>query len=201
MPSAFLLESETIVAQKNDLFVDQSKLTDDEFLVYEALQKQASLKVQDIMKILNRKNVFPLIQKLMDKNILTIQEEINEVYKPKLIRYIRLHAQYDNNEGLALLLEKLKNAEKQKNIVLQYFQLSASEKKPISVKQLIEKADSTSTIIRTLIDKEIFEEYFIQVDRIDIDHKTSDNFLQLSSAQEIAFQQINKSFDTQNVCL
>ena len=201
MPSAFLLESETIIAQKNDLFVDQSKLTDDEFLVYEALQQQASLKVQDIMKILNRKNVFPLIQKLMDKNILTIQEEINEVYKPKLIRYIRLHSQYDNNEGLALLLDKLKNAEKQKNIVLQYFQLSASEKKPISVKQLIEKADSTSAIIRTLIDKEIFEEYFIQVDRIDIDHKTSDNFLQLSSAQEIAFQQINKSFDTQNVCL
>ena len=201
MPSAFLLESETIIAQKNDLFVDQSKLTDDEFLVYEALQQQASLKVQDIMKILNRKNVFPLIQKLMDKNILTIQEEINEVYKPKLIRYIRLHSQYDNNEGLALLLDKLKNAEKQKNIVLQYFQLSASEKKPISVKQLIEKADSTSAIIRTLIDKEIFEEYFIQVDRIDIDHKTSDNFLQLSSAQEMAYQQINKSFDTQNVCL
>ncbi len=201
MPSALLLESETIVSQKNDLFVDQSKLTDDEFLVYEALQQQSSLKVQDIMKILNRKNILPIIHKLMDKNILIIQEEINEVYKPKLVRYIRLHSQYDNNEGLSLLLETLKKAEKQKEIVLHYFQLSALEKKPISVKQLVEKANSTSTIIKTLIDKKIFEEYYIQVDRIDINHKTSDDLLRLSSVQEMAHQQINKSFATQNVCL
>lgn len=201
MPSALLLESETIVSQKNDLFVDQSKLTDDEFLVYEALQKQSSLKIQDIMKILNRKNVLTIIQKLMDKNILTIQEEVNEVYKPKLVRYIRLHLQYDNNEGLALLLENLKKAEKQKEIVLNYFQLSASEKKPISVKQLTEKSNSTSAIIKTLIDKEIFEEYYIQVDRIDIDYKTSDDLLELSSVQKTAFEQIIKSFENKNVCL
>ncbi len=201
LPSALLLESETIVSQKNDLFVDQSKLTDDEFLVYEALQKQSLLKIQDIMKILNRKNVLSIIQKLLDKNILTIQEEINEVYKPKLVRYIKLHSQYDSDEGLQLLLEKLKNAEKQKEIVLQYFQLSASEKKPISVKQLIEKANATSAVIKALIDKEIFEEYHLQVDRIDVNHKISDNLLELSAVQETAFQQINKSFTTQNVCL
>ena len=201
LPSALLLESETIVSQKNDLFVDQSKLTDDEFLVYEALQKQSLLKIQDIMKILNRKNVLSIIQKLLDKNILTIQEEINEVYKPKLVRYIKLHSQYDSDEGLQLLLEKLKNAEKQKEIVLQYFQFSASEKKPISVKQLIEKANATSAVIKALIDKEIFEEYHLQVDRIDVNHKISDNLLELSAVQETAFQQINKSFTTQNVCL
>jgi primosomal protein N' (replication factor Y) (superfamily II helicase) len=201
LPSTLLLESETIVSQKNDLFVDQSKLTDDEFLVYQALQLQSSLKVQDIMKILNRKSVFPLIQKLMDKNILIIQEEINEIYKPKLIRYIRLNIQYQNDEGLQHLIEKLKNADKQKQIVLQYFQLSASEKKPISVKLLIEKSNSTSTIIKTLIDKEILEEYFIQVDRIDVDYKTSDNLLVLSAVQENAHQQIKKSFLNNNVCL
>ena len=201
LPSALLLESETIVSQKNDLFVDQNKLTDDEFLVYEALQKQSSLKIQDIMKILNRKSILPVIQKLLDKNILTIQEEISEVYKPKLVRYIRLHPQYDSNEGLSLLLDILKNAEKQKAIVLNYFQLSALEKKPISVKQLIAKAESTSAIIKALIDKEIFEEYYIQVDRIDINHKISSDILQLSEAQENAFRQINESFNTQNVCL
>ena len=201
LPSALLLESETIISKKNDLFVDQSKLTDDEFLVYEALQVQSSLKVQDIMKIMNRKNILPIINKLLNKNILTLQEEISEVYKPKLVRYVRLHSQYDSNEGLGLLLENLKKSEKKKEIVLQYFQLSASEKKPISVKQLIEKSNSTSTQIKSLIDKEIFEEYFIQVDRIDVNHKTSDDLLELSSVQEIAHQQIIKSFETYNVTL
>ena len=86
MPSALLLESETIISQKQDGFVDENILSDDEFLVYQALQQQSSLKVQDIMSILNKKNIFPVIQKLMDKNILVLQEEMLETYTPKLIR-------------------------------------------------------------------------------------------------------------------
>ena len=201
LPSALILESETIISQKNDLFVDTKMLTDSEFLVYQALQVQNSLKIQEIMKILNRKTVLPVILKLMDKNILTIHEEINEVYKPKLIRYIKLHSQYNNNDGLAELIETLKKSEKQKSIVLQYFQLSATEKKPISVKNLIEKSNCTSTQIKILIDKEIFEEYFIQVDRVDNSQKNSPKELILSNAQQVAFEQIKESFIIKNVCL
>jgi primosomal protein N' (replication factor Y) (superfamily II helicase) len=147
MPSGLLLESETIISQKNDRFVDESLLTDDEFLIYQALQQQSSLKVQDVINILNKKNIFPVIQKLMDKNILVLQDEMLEKYTPKLIRYVKLHSKYETNEGLSELLEILKNANKQKEIVLSYFQLSASEKKPITVKKLIESAKSTSTIV------------------------------------------------------
>jgi len=201
MPSALLLESETIISQKNDGFVDESLLTDDEFLIYEALQQQSSLKVQDIMSILNKKNIFPVIQKLIDKNILVLQEEMLETYTPKLIRYVKLHSKYETNEGLSELLEVLKNANKQKEIVLSYFQLSASEKKPITVKKLIEVANSTSTIVKTLIDKEIFEEYYIQVDRVNFIGKTKDEQLQLSEVQQIAFEEIKENFTQKEVCL
>jgi primosomal protein N' (replication factor Y) (superfamily II helicase) len=201
MPSALLLESETIISQKQDGFVDESLLTDDEFLIYQALQQQSSLKVQDIMSILNKKNIFPVIQKLMDKNILILQEEMQETYTPKLIRYVKLHSKYETNEGLSELLEILKNANKQKEIVLSYFQLSASEKKPITVKKLIESAKSTSTIIKTLIDKEIFEEYYIQVDRVNFSGKTKEEQLQLSEAQQKSFEEIKESFTQKEVCL
>ncbi|WP_396169894.1 primosomal protein N', partial [Flavobacterium sp.] len=211
MPSALLLESETIIAKRNDGFVDEIQLSDDEFLIYEALQTQASLKVQDIMNILNKKNVFPVIQKLIDKNILVLQEEMLESYTPKLVRYVRLHAKYETNEGLGALLEVLKNANKQKEIVLNYFQLSASEKargeaersgaKPITVKKLIEASNSTSTIIKALIDKEIFEEYYVQVDRVNFSGKTTEEQLQLSEAQQKAFEEVNHSFTEKDVCL
>jgi primosomal protein N' (replication factor Y) len=201
MPSALLLESETIISQKQDGFVDQSLLSDDEFLIYEALQQQSSLKVQDIMNILNKKNIFPVIQKLVDKNILVLQEEVQETYAPKLVRYVKLHSKYESNEGLSELLEVLKNANKQKEIVLSYFQLSASEKKPITVKKLIEVANSTSAIVKTLIDKEIFEEYFIQVDRVNFLGKIREEQLQLSEAQHIAFEEIKQSFTQKEVCL
>jgi primosomal protein N' (replication factor Y) len=201
MPSALLLESETIISQKQEAFVDESLLTDDEFLIYQALQQQSSLKVQDIMNILNKKNIFPIIQKLIDKNFLVLQEEMLETYTPKLIRYVKLHSKYETNEGLGELLEVLKNANKQKEIVLSYFQLSASEKKPITVKKLIETAKSTSTIVKTLIDKEIFEEYYIQVDRVNFSGKTREEQLLLSEAQQNAFEEIKHSFTQKEVCL
>ncbi|MES2574992.1 MAG: primosomal protein N' [Bacteroidota bacterium] len=201
MPSGLLLESETIISQKQDSFVDESLLSDEEFLVYEALQQQSSLKVQDIMNILNKKNIFPVIQKLVDKNILVLQEEVQESYTPKLVRYVKLHSKYDSNVGLNELLETLKSANKQKEIVLSYFQLSASEKKPITVKKLIEAANSTLTIIKTLIEKEIFEEYHLQVDRINFSGKTKEERLKLSKAQQIAFEKIKESFAKKEVCL
>jgi len=201
MPSALLLESETIITRKNDSFIDQNLLSDDEYLVYEALQQQSSLKIEDIISILNKKNIIPVIQKLIDKNILVLQEEIQEAYKPKLVRYVRLHSKYDTDQGLKELLEVLKNANKQKEIVLNYFQLSASEKKPIAVKKLIEIAQSTSAIVKTLVDKEILEEYFLQEDRINFKGKAREDELQLSSAQQQAFESIKENFQQKSVCL
>jgi primosomal protein N' (replication factor Y) len=56
-----------------------------------------------------------------------------------------LHSKYDSNEGLGELLETLKNANKQKEVVLTYFQLNASDKKPI-VKKLVDTSNSNSAI-------------------------------------------------------
>jgi primosomal protein N' (replication factor Y) len=201
MPRALLLESETVISQKTAFFVDESELSDDEFLIFQALQQQSSLKVRDIISILNKKNIFPVIQKLIDKNILVLQEEMLENYKPKLVRYIRLHPRYESNEGLGVLLDFLKSANKQKEIVLRYFQLNASDKKPLSVKKLIDAANSTPAIVKTLIDKEIFEDYYIQEDRVNYTGKTKEEELQLSKAQHNAFDEIKERFTHKEVCL
>ena len=202
LPSALLLENETIITQRTGGFIDESLLSDDEFLIYQALQQQSSLKIQDIIGILNKKNVFPIIQKLIDKNVLVLQDEMQESYKPKLVRYIRLHSKYESSQGLNELLEILKNANKQKEIVLTYFQLSASEKKKlISVKKLVEASNVTSAVVKALIDKEIFEDYFLQQDRINFTGESNSNQLQLSLAQQKAFEEINTSFSEKEVCL
>ena len=200
-PSGLLLESETIISHKTDISVNQNELSDEEFLIYEALQQQSSLKVQDIISILNKKNIFPILQKMMTKDIIVLEEEIKENYKPKLIRYVKLHSKYESDQGLGELLEVLKNASKQKEIVLAYFQISASEKKPITVKRLVEVSNSSSTIVKALIEKEIFEEYFLQHDRVSFQGKASEKQLQLSEAQEIAFTRIKENFIEKEVCL
>lgn len=200
-PSGLLLESETIISHKADILVNQTELSDEEFLIYEALQQQSSLKIQDIISILNKKNIFPVLQKMISKGIIVLEEEVKENYKPKLVRYVKLHSKYESDEGLGELLNVLKSANKQKEVVLAYFQISASEKKPITVKKLVEVSNSTSTVIKTLIEKEIFEEYYLQHDRVSFTGKVSEKQLQLSDAQELAFSQIKENFANKEVCL
>ncbi|MGL2986275.1 replication restart helicase PriA [Flavobacterium sp. RSSA_27] len=201
MPNALLLESETVVTAQLSTFVNEIELSDQEYLVYQALQQQSSLKIEDIIAILNKKNVFPIIHKMIDKNILVLQEEISESYKPKLVRYIRLHPQYNSQEGLTLLLELLKNATKQKEIVLHYFQLNAIEKKPISVKKLVESAKVTAATVKALVDKEVFEEYYVQQDRVTYSGDVASKELQLSASQQAAFDALQNQFSQKNVCL
>lgn len=200
-PTGLLLESETIISHKPDTVVNDSELSDDEFLIYEALQHQSSLKVGEIASILNKKNILPILQKLMAKDIIVLEEEIKESYKPKLVRYVKLHSKYETDEGLGELLEALKNAHKQKEIVLAYFQLSASEKKPITVKKIVEASQSSSAAVKALVEKEILEEYFLQQDRVNFEGQASEKKLQLSEAQEKAFTEIKESFLEKEVCL
>jgi len=107
LPSAFLLESETIILKNDTVIIDESTLKDDEFLVYEALQYQSLLRIQEVMSIVSKKNVLPVIKRLLEKNVITVQEEIYEQYKPKIVRYIKLHKDYVQEERLKVVLLRL----------------------------------------------------------------------------------------------
>lgn len=200
LPSGYILESETIISAKENSEIDSDELKDDEYLILEALKSQSSITVQDVIKILGKKTVFPIINRLLAKGALVLQEEISEQYKPKLVRYIRLQEEFLQQERLAELLEMLSKAKKQRELVLHYFQLQAREKAPISVKKLIETSGSSAAIVKSLVDKTIFEEYFIAQDRVAFD-KEEDNQFTLSEAQQAAFDSIQENFKTFDVNL
>ncbi|WP_177219141.1 replication restart helicase PriA [Lutibacter maritimus] len=198
LPSAFLLESETVI-QQNIGFTTEELLNDDEFLIYEALQHQTQLTINQIVEILGKKAVFPVIKDLIEKNVINVKEQIYEQYKPKLIKYVRLNAVWNEKEKLSELLETLSRAQKQRDVILTYFQLQTT-KKPIKVVDLQEKANSSAAVIKSLVDKDILEYYFIQTDRINFDGNSKEIKI-LTSHQEEAFLAIKKCFETKQVTL
>ncbi|WP_338410289.1 primosomal protein N' [uncultured Flavobacterium sp.] len=200
LPSAYMLESETTITVKNEIEIDEKSLKDDEFLIFEALKMQSSITINDVVKILGKKTVFPVINRMLQKGALQLQEEISEKYKPKQVRYIKLHDEFANPEKLASLLERLSRAKKQRELVMAYFQLNTHGGVAISVKQLIEFTGSTSAAIKSLIDKEIFEEYYINQDRVFFE-KDTDSHFDLSNAQQKAFNQIESSFVENDITL
>ena len=198
LPSAFLLESETVVYQ-NKAFQNEEILNDDEFLIYEALQHQSQLTVHQIADILQKNKVLPIINELIQKSAIYIKEEIYEQYKPKLVKYVRLNAQYNDESYLEPLLEELSRAKKQREAVLSYFQLMTS-KKPIKVKDLEEQSGASAAVIKALVDKEIFEFYHIQTDRVSYQGETND-LKELNEFQAQALKEIKDSFEEKDVTL
>jgi len=198
LPSAFLLESETVI-YKNEAFSDETTLTDDEFLIFEALQYQTQLTLHQIAEILGKKKVMPIVDELISKKAITIKEQIYEQYKPKLVKYVRLHAKFSSDEELQNLLENLERAKKQKEAVLTYFQLAVN-KKPIKSKELEAKAQVSSAVLKALVDKGIFEFYHLKTDRI---HFVGEENPQktLNEFQEKAYVEIKESFQQNDVTL
>ena len=200
MPNAFLLESETIISLNPSAKFETNALKDDEYLVIEALQQQTSLKVDEINAIIDRKNSFPVLKRLLNHKVIALEQELTEKYKPKLIRCVRLHPNYQHENALQELIEALKNASKQRNIVLSYFNL-ATHTKQIKVADLKIKSNATSTQIKLLIDKEVFEEYHYQTDRIQFQDSEDNASIKLNSYQKTALEDIENLFETQNIVL
>ncbi len=198
LPSAFLLESETVLS-KNIAFDNESLLNDEEFLIFEALHHQSQLTVHQVADILGKKKVLPIINSLLKKAVISVKENIFEQYKPKLVKYVKLHQNYSGDDVLESLLKKLSRAEKQREAILGYFQLS-SDKKPIKAKDLEAFANVSSTILKSLVDREILEFYHLQTDRIQYTGKSND-LKTLNPYQEKALDEIKQSFETFDITL
>lgn len=202
LPSALLLESETIVTLNKDTEVDELSLKDDEFLVYEALTHQSSLKVQDISHILDKKNCLPTLKRLIEKEVITLDEELYEKYKPKQVRYIKLNETYASDESLTTLLDTLNSrATKQRDILMNYFAMSAASKSPIKVSDLVKNSDASSAQIKALIDKNILQDYILNVDRVSFANDDIEASKELNTYQSDTLDNIIESSEKQNVTL
>ncbi|MFT4611954.1 MAG: primosomal protein N' (replication factor Y) [Psychroserpens sp.] len=201
LPSSFILESETIVSKNENQIIKDEDLKDDEFVIYEALHHQSSLKIQDMMSILDKKNVLPVIKRLLEKNAISVQEEIYEKYKPKLVRYVKIASKFSSENGLKDLMEELSRAPKQRDVVMTLFSVSAQTKKPVKVSDLSAESDASSSIIKTLIDKGVLEEYHIQMDRVQYNGEDNQDSKRLNEHQEKALVEITKTFESQNITL
>lgn len=200
LPSAFILESETIIT-KSSKIIEESILEDDEFLVYDALHHQSSLKIHDIANILDKKNVLPVIKRLIEKDAISVEEEVYEKYKPKLVRYVKLHANFSSESALQKLFDDLSKAPKQHQVILTLFSVSATTKKPVKVSDLSKASDASVSIIKSLIDKGILEEYFVQTDRVQYSGDDNEDSKNLNEYQKTALGEIKDSFKEHSVVL
>lgn len=193
LPKSLLLESETIVVRNTDTEIDDSLLNDKEFLIIEALEQRQFLKVDEVMEILDRKTVLPILQVMLEKEWIILQEEVYSTYKPKTVKYIFLHEQFKEEERLKILLDDMTRAPKQRDTVMTLFMLQTGNKL-VTSKQLQDRAGVTRAVIKALIGKQIFIEEEKAIDRVLEEKATGNELMQLQPAQHDALNEIREGF-------
>ena len=199
LPSAFLLESETIIeiAEKD---LNSNLFSDDEFQVYEALHYKTALKGSEVSKIIPKKKTLKVIKSLVEKGAARISERIFEKYVPKLVKFIRLAKDYQSQEGLQKALELLKG-EKQKKLIMAYFNYINREVLPLKVEKLLEEAKVSNAVLKSVVEKGILEVYYLQKDRVSFADSEVLAKKTLNNIQNEALYQVQQQFQTKNTVL
>jgi len=200
LPTTFLLESETVVVQNEITAEEKAALDDEAFLVYEALDVKA-LSIKEIEAILGKKRVLGLIQEMVLKGVVDIHQKLNEKYKPKFVRHVRLSPSIAAGSELQQVFESLKNAPKQLQLLMGLFDQNPKGEFWVKIKSLQKKSGIGPSALSALINKGILEEQSFQEDRLLYDFKKGNQHKTLSDHQENALDEILAAFEKKSVVL
>jgi primosomal protein N' (replication factor Y) len=200
LPAGLKLASETIIVLNEDQGGEAVDLTERETLLMDVLATKKRLSIDDIVKLLGQKTVFPIIRSLIDKEVVYIAEEVVEKYKPLLKSFLSLNVFYKEEGNLKALFSQLEKAPKQQDALLAY--LTLAKKSPeVSKQELLAYSNAGQGAVKAMVDKEIFILRKKAVSRLNDD---VDDFIlnfKLSDAQATAYSQIQEELKSKEVVL
>jgi primosomal protein N' (replication factor Y) len=197
LPGVLKLSSERIYKAYEDVDISHYGLDQETFMLADAAINQGQLTLQDIKHILNDRNGIKEINELVQLGILYPMEELHEKYKPKYERMISIAPEYlsDSVKRSQLFDQKNTRNQNQYQLLLTYFGMNPKGGL-VSKSELIIRAQSKASYLKPLIDKSIFIESKVAVDRLDISQIASIKQVQLSEVQESTYRQIVQSFES-----
>jgi primosomal protein N' (replication factor Y) len=201
LPGRLKLSSETRIV-RNDNFGDNfSDFDDEEYLIAEALLIQKEISVDDARKILNKKTVFQVIQRLLNRGVLYLREDLQEKYQSRKVTGVRMGPRLRGQESLMReVFEELQSRDRQLEIMMAFLVLEKS--RPfVRKRELLDRAEATDSTLRTLVKKGILEFYDQEVSRLGGFGSEVAEADALTSQQEQALAEIDSHFDHKNVVL
>ncbi|MBQ7209353.1 MAG: primosomal protein N' [Paludibacteraceae bacterium] len=189
LPSALKIESETLIRLadnlegNNELFGLQAEIV-------EALSDKKPCNVDELSKVLGKKNIMPAINKLIEAGVLTTEEKVNQPYKEKFKSYVVFNDALPINQ----VLDSLSKAPQQYNTLLRYFELTQGKITRIERKLLNQGA------IKELKNKNILIEQKVAVSRLS-ELQVREKPHLLTTEQQVAFENIQELFMQKQVVL
>lgn len=206
LPAGLKISSESYLSLNPEIDLEDLELSEKEEVVIRHLMT-GDVKLNDIGPILDIKSPYSYVKKLKDKNAIQVFEQVKDKYAPKKETWVRLAEEFNNEEQLELLSQQLESKSKQLEVLLAYLRVvpvledrNANES-GASKKTLLAEGLSPSSL-NTLIKNGIFVEREVVISRLgSIDKNSTNSSISLSEAQQTAYQEILKSFESTNTTL
>lgn len=210
LPSGLKLESETVISCIADILPDdlcQEKVR----LVWSALSVGHDIKLAQLQKKLPNVPLLPIIRILLERGLVSVQEEVYQKYRPRIESFVTLGEEYQSEEALHAAFDILKKAECQRRLLLSFLELSGwadrcnpthdSSCYAVSRTQLLRHSGSSAALLQALVKRGILAVRQQEVGRLSQHSQEVSCASSLSEAQTKALESIRQTFAEKNVCL
>ncbi len=202
VPPSLRLEGEqTVFPQVTD--INGILLSEAEKQIFKLVSKKPYT-INQIEKKLGLPGALRYVKNLVEKGIVRIDQVVDNPFAPKTAKFIRLNPEYNSQEKIDKLFERLKRAKKQTDLLLTYITLAKpdfkSQPSDIPREKLLEKVNSPSGL-KALIDSGIFEQIDKPVLRFAANFDELRRINPLTPPQQQAFDSINRQFGEKDVVL
>ena len=194
LPTGLKLQSELTVTLEGEPDLMREDLSDQEYLVLEAVDSAGGLLAKDIAKIVGVQDAKPLLRKMAAKRMVTLHDEVYDKVSRKTQRVLHLSPQMRDEEALAEAIESLSNAPKQEQALLRILTADRSDEE-LTVTALSKEGVGRSSI-KGLIDKGYAYEKEVEVDRLGASGEVGDlhKDFRFKPQQQDALEQIRGHF-------
>lgn len=205
LPSGLKISSQSKI-QYNPDFNHHELLNKLEKSFLDVLIREDSLSYEESARLIGETDLAKFIKGLVAKHAVVLYEEVSERYRPKLVRMIRLAAEYESDENVLLLLESLGKARKQQEALLKYLSQIPVEELSYRNAGGLEKGrfkeqGISEAAMNALLEKGIFEQFEIRVSRFGNESPGAEAEIMLSEAQQQAADEIMAGFTEKEVVL
>ncbi|MCF8335800.1 MAG: DEAD/DEAH box helicase, partial [Bacteroidales bacterium] len=205
LPSGLKLESETKVVYQPAFDEHNVSLTEKESLILDVLEDENVLGLKELADKTGRKDVLPIVNSLMNKEAITVEEKLKDAYKPRKESFVKLNFSPEDEQTLNQIFEQLKNAPKQVEILMYLIKLMRHQGSDsdgfIPRQKLLKETSGGTSPLKGLIDKNVVTQEEREISRIGEQSRENLGIKDLTTAQREACDLIREQFGEKEVAL
>lgn len=197
LPASFKLESDTFVDAFSDIVYENEDLSEAENNIIKYLKENKNIKLKDIEKKFEGSTLLKIVKQLAEKELVILSEKIQKDYTSKYELYVSINKEYNDNR-INETIDALAKAKKQQECFLR---LLEEDNRTLSKKQLQKELKVSSSILGELEKKGHIKVEKIKINRLYYGESNYSKINELSEIQNIALDQIKKSFEHKDISL